>query len=129
MIFEVLTQQGLSYRGEAEFTLIQNEQGQIGILDNHIPIILHVGKGYFKFAKGKDLNFLVVEQAIVEFKDNYLKILALEAHMEQTLEMAQVTFEQAKKEKLEKTKKENVDFSKQERELKDAIRKSRAGQL
>jgi len=129
MIFEVLTQQGLSYHGEAEFTLIQNEQGQIGILDDHIPIILHVGKGYFKFAKGKELNFLVVEQAIVEFKDNHLKILALEAHMEQTLEMAQITFEQAKKEKLEKTKKENVDFSKQERELKDAIRKSRAGQL
>jgi F-type H+-transporting ATPase subunit epsilon len=129
MIFEVLTQQGLSYKDEAEFALIENEQGQIGILNDHIPIIIHIGKGYLKLEKGKDLVFIVVEQAIVEFKDNYLKVLALEAQMGQTLEKAQVTFNQAKKERLEKTKKENVDFSKQERELKDAIRKSRAGQL
>jgi len=129
MIFEVLTQQGVSYKDEAEFSLIQNEQGQIGILNDHIPIIVHIGKGYLKFAKGKDLSFLVVEQAIVEFKNNHLKILALEAQMGQTLEKAQLAFDKVKKEKLEKTKKENVDFSKQERELKEAIRKSRAGQL
>jgi F-type H+-transporting ATPase subunit epsilon len=129
MIFEVLTQQGLSYKDEAEFALIQNEQGQIGILNDHIPIIVHIGIGHLKFEKGKELVFLVVEQAIVEFKDNHLKVLALEAQMGQTLEKAQTTFNQAKKERLEKTKKENVDFSKQERELKDAIRKSRAGQL
>ncbi len=34
-----------------------------------------------------------------------------------------------KKEKLELTKKENIDFSKQERELKENIMKSKAGQL
>ena len=129
MRFKVLTQQGKSYQDEIEYVIVKNQEGELAILKDHIPIILHVLDGYLKFVQDKNETFLVVEQAVVEFKDNLLTVLALEAQIGQTLEKAREAFDNMKKEKLELTKKENIDFSKQERELKENIMKSKAGQL
>ena len=129
MKFKVLTQQGKTYQDEIEYVVVKNQEGELAILEDHIPIILHVLDGYLKFVQEKNESFLVVEQAVVEFKDNLLTVLALEAQIGKTLKNATDAFDKMKKEKLELTKKENIDFSKQERELKENIMKSKAGQL
>ncbi len=129
MKFKVLTQQGKTYQDEIEYVVVKNQEGELAILEDHIPIILHVFEGYLKFVQEKNETFLVVEQAVVEFKDNLLTVLALEAQIGKTLKNAKEAFDKMKKEKLELTKKENIDFSKQERELKENITKSKAGQL
>lgn len=129
MKFKVLTQVGKTYTDEIDYVIIRNEDGEMGILNNHIPIIVQIREGYVKFVQGKNESFLVVEQGVIEFKDNELTILALEAQIGQTLEKAKAAFNLMKKEKMEFAKKENVDFSKQERELRENIMKSRAGQV
>ncbi|MFA6800850.1 MAG: hypothetical protein WCR19_01925 [Acholeplasmataceae bacterium] len=129
MIFKVLTQLGETHQDEIEYAVVKNEDGEIAILKDHIPIILHVQQGYLKFIKAKEEIFMVVEQAVVEFKKNELIILALEAQIGKTLAKAQEAFEKNKKEKLELTKKENIDFSKLEKDLKENIKKSKAGHL
>lgn len=129
MKFKVLTQQGQTYQDEIEYVVVKNQEGELAILEDHIPIILHVLEGYLKFVQDKNESFLVVEQAVVEFKKNLLTVLALEAQIGKTLENARDAFDKMKKEKLEITKRENIDFSKQERELKENITKSKAGQL
>ncbi|MBU1094352.1 MAG: F0F1 ATP synthase subunit epsilon [Firmicutes bacterium] len=129
MIFNVLTQQGTSYTDETTYVVIHNEDGELAILDNHIPIILQIRTGYLKFVRDSYESFLIVEQGVVEFKDNELNILALEAQMGATFDQAQHAFDTMKKEKLQLTKKENIDFSKQERDLKENITKSKAGQI
>ena len=63
-----------------------------------------------KFVSKED-KYLVIEQGVLEFKDNELNILALEAQIGDTLETAKSTFDRAKREKLEITKKENIDYS------------------
>ncbi len=55
--------------------------------------------------------------------------MALDAEMGDTLDSTRTSFEKMKKDKLELAKKENIDLSKQERELKENIQKSKAGQL
>ena len=129
MIFKVLTQQGKTISDEINFAVVKSQDGEIGILDNHVPIVVSVKHGNVKLEKGTAVTYLVLEQAIVEFRDNVLSILALEAQMGQTLEQAKNAFDAMKKEKLEQTKKENIDFSKLEKELKENIMKSKAGQL
>lgn len=129
MIFKVLTQQGKSYSDEIDFAIIKNEDGELGILNDHIPIILQIREGYLKLVRDKAENYLVVEQGVVEFKDNVLSILALEAQMGATLDKAKHAFDHMKKEKLEMTKRENIDFFKTEKDLKENIRKSKAGSL
>ena len=129
MKFNVLTQQGKTYQDEIEYVVIKNDEGELAILKDHIPMIIHVLQGYLKFVMGNQETYLVVEQTVVEFKENILTVLALEAQMGKTLEQANRAFNQMKKEKLELAKKENIDFSKQEKELKENIMKSKAGQL
>jgi len=129
MIFKVLTQQGKSYSDEIDFAIIKNEDGELGILNDHIPIILQIREGYLKLVREKAENYLVVEQGVIEFKDNVLSILALEAQMGATLEKARHAFDNMKKEKLEMTKRENIDFFKTEKDLKENIMKSKAGSL
>jgi F-type H+-transporting ATPase subunit epsilon len=129
MIFSVLTQEGKTYTDEIDYVILRNEDGELGILNDHIPIIVQMREGFLKFVKGRNESFMIVEQGVVEFKDNLLTILALEAQIGATFEKANAAFIQMKKDKLELTKKENVDFSKQERELKENITKSKAGQV
>lgn len=129
MIFKVLTQEGKTYTDEIDYVIVRNEDGELGILNDHIPIILQIREGFLKFVSGKNESFLVVEQGVIEFKDNELNILALEAQIGHTLEQAKSAFDHMKKEKMELTKKENIDFSKQERELKENIIKGKASNL
>jgi len=129
MTFKVLTQLGETHQDTVEYAVIKNQDGEIAILKDHVPILLHVYDGYIKFVQSKQEIFMVLEQAIVEFKKNELTILALEAQVGKTLEKAQQAFDQRKKDKLELTKKENVDFSKLERELRENIKKSKSGHV
>jgi F-type H+-transporting ATPase subunit epsilon len=129
MIFKVLTQQGKTYSDEIEYVIIKSEDGEVGILSDHIPIIVKIQKGYLKLVKDKNESFLIVEQGVVEFKDNVLTILALEALIGATLDKAQTAFDNMKKEKIELTKKETVDFFNLEKDLKENITKSKAGQV
>jgi len=129
MIFKVLTQLGKTNQDEIEYAVIHGEDGELAILDHHVPIILHVFNGYIKLVKEKEEVFLVVEQAVIEFKDNILSIMALEAQLGKTLKNAQDAFQKMKNEKMQLVKKENVDFSKLERELKENIKKSKAGHV
>lgn len=129
MIFRVLTQEGKTFTDDFEFALIKNQDGELAILKDHIPIILHIYDGFIKFVNVKQEIFVVVEQAVLEFNNNELTVLALEAQVGPTLERASHAFDTMKKEKLEATKKENVDFSKQEKELRENIKKGKASQL
>lgn len=42
---DILTPTGIYYKGEAEYLSIRNEQGVLGILPNHIPLITTVVLG------------------------------------------------------------------------------------
>lgn len=129
MIFKVLTQEGKTFTDNFEFALIKNQDGELAILKDHIPIILHINDGYVRFSQAKEDLFVVMEQAVLEFKQNELTVLALEAQLGPTLERAKHAFDQMKKDKLEETKKENVDFSKLEHELRENIKKGKASEL
>ncbi len=129
MIFKVLTQQGKVLSDEIDFAVVKSQDGEVGILDHHIPIVISVKFGHVKLELKNQVTYLVIEQALVEFRDHVLSILALDAQIGQTLEQAKAAFDAMKREKLELTKKENIDFSKLEKELKENIMKSKAGQL
>lgn len=129
MRFSLLTESGQSYNQEVEYIVLRNQDGELAILKDHVPIIIPIHQGHVKLVNGNQLSFGVVEAGILEFKDNRASILALEGLMGETLEEVRIAFQKLKKDKLEMTKRENIDFSKQERELKENIQKSKAGQL
>ena len=51
MIFKVLTQEGKTYTDEVNYAVVKNQDGELAILKDHVPIILHINEGYVKFVK------------------------------------------------------------------------------
>lgn len=129
MKFDVITPYGSLYQDEIEYAVIYNDDGQTGILENHMPIVIHINLGYIKLVKKNRNVFIYVEHAIVEYKMQKLSILAIEAQMGKTLEKARETFLDEKAKRKQLTKKENIDYSRQERELRENISKSKAGSV
>lgn len=129
MKFDVLTPYGSIYKDEADYAVIYNDDGQTAILKNHMPIVINIVTGYVKLINQDIQIFIYLENAIIEFKQNNLKILAMEAQMGLTLEKAYQTFLDEKHRKEQLTKKENIDYTQQEHELRENIAKSRAGML
>lgn len=129
MKFSIKTQRGRAYEDTIDYVVVHNQDGEVAILKDHIPIMLSVKKGHIKLIKGQDVQFVVLEQAVVEFQQNVLSVLSFEAQIGNTLDEATSIYEKEKKERLELSKKENIDYSKLQKELMDAIKKSKAGQV
>lgn len=129
MIYQLLMPEGLIEKKEIDYAVIKNEDGQVGILQKHIPIILTVKEGYVKIVTDNKNEFIYVVDALVDFKDDLLTVLAIESAKGDTLEEATKAYNKWVKEKTEASKKMNIDYSTQERELKESIRKSRVGSL
>lgn len=129
MKFAVSTPYGIIYQDSVDYVVVYNEDGQTGILSNHMPIVIHVDLGYIKLTKAQRNVFVYVEHAVVKFKNNELVILAMEAQIGKTIDKARNAFLDEKNLKIQSVKRENVDYSRQEKELRENISKSKAGSV
>ncbi len=130
MKIKVICQTGTKFSDEIDYAVIQNNQGQMAIMNNHIPMITYVNKkGYIKLVSGTVTSYLVMSRGSVVYKENSLNVYALFVQIGKTLEEAIQAFDRAHKEESELSKKENIDYSKQERELREHIMNARAGHL
>lgn len=130
MSLSVMTQTGVKYNDLIDYVVIQNDDGQTAILQNHVPFLTTINKtSYLKIMKAGQESFIVSDRGMVTFNDNELIVFTLMIHKGKTLEEARIGFEETFKEALNDAKRDNVDFSLQERELKKSILKSQAGNL
>lgn len=128
MKYILITLEGVKNEKEINYAVITNQDGELAILKNHIPIVLSMEKGHIRLMEDNDISFVYIEQGVVKFSNNILEVLSVEAFQAKTLEEATSGFMKDREFKIEEEKKANVDFSKQERELRENIAKSRAGQ-
>lgn len=114
---------------EADVTSINvatDNVGEFGILKQFVPTICVFNNGYVNIKKADGEVYVVLKDALVEFNNDVLTILAKEASMALTLAEALASFKATIRERIEENKQLNVDFSLKEKELKDNIKKSRA---
>jgi len=130
MKFRLIVQDGIKFTEEIDYALIQTEDGQFAILDKHIPVVTSVNSsGFIKLVNNNVVSFVVVDRATVVFKQSQLDVFSLHAQIGATLEKAVAAFLRESSAQQEASKRENVDFSKQERELRENIMKAKAGHI
>ena len=126
----VSTHQGVLYNEEIDYVVVHSDvDGEYAVMKDHIPVMSVMDTGYVKLVKGNDEFFVVLQSAIFEYKDNLAQVLVQEAMIGKTYETAKEHLLEARKERLEKNKKESVDFTQKEKELRENIKKSGAGSL
>ena len=104
----VSTHQGVLYNEEIDYVVVHDQDdGEYAIMQNHIPVV----------------------SGILEFHDNFCTVTVQEAQAGRSPESTRVHLAEIRKERLEKNRKESTDFAEKEKELREHIKKARAGEL
>ena len=125
----VSTHQGVFLKEETEYILVHNSDGEFGILKNHVPVVAIIDNGFVKITNQNDIKFVSLCGSIFEFHNNEAVILAQEAAFASSLEEAKEILLKNRNSRIESNKKESVDFTKTENDLKNHMRTAQAGKL
>ena len=130
MQFNLYLYQGLVLSKEATKFLLKDKNGEVVIMDKHIPIVLSALEATLVVTlKNNETKYICLERGIVEFKQNTAKVLASLAVVKDSEKEAQTAFLEAKNTALNNAKKENNEFTILEKKLKDQIHLTKAGSL
>lgn len=125
----VSTHQGQLYNEDVDYIITHNQDGEFAIMNNCVPIISVIEKGYLKLVREKLEYYIIIVNGVLEYKNNLINVLAGEAHIGTTCESALEHLNIVRKERLEENKRLNVVSTGLERDLVDNVKKSRAGHL
>ncbi len=125
----VVTPNGTLYDGEVDYIVVDGNAGQMGILENHVPVVVPVREGFLKLVKGEIEAFYYMSGAILELNNNIATVIAQEATKGDTVEESKENFFQLRKKLKEENRQRLIDFTKLEKELAKSIKESKAGSL
>lgn len=63
---EIITPEGIVFKGDADSVVVPTDQGEMGILPGHIPLIARVAAGDLVLAKGDKREAVAVDNGFVE---------------------------------------------------------------
>ena len=129
MRFFVSTHRGKLYDEELDHIIVHMVDNEFAILKDHIPLVCVIPYGYIKMVLGNDVLYLALSNGVLEFKNNVATIIAQEAHAGKSEDSARDHLNAIRKERLELNRKDQGDFTKQESDLLDNLKKARAGRL
>ncbi|MBM77695.1 MAG: ATP synthase F1 subunit epsilon [Crocinitomicaceae bacterium] len=76
MEVQIVTPDKTIFSGKADLVVVPGSDGQIGILDNHAPLVSSMQKGQVKVRQGNDDQFFDIEGGVVEVLKNQVIVLA-----------------------------------------------------
>lgn len=125
----VSTHQGKLYDEVVEYVVVHNTDGEFAIMNHHVPVVAVMDEGYVKMVRDQAEYFIAIVNGILEFHDDIVSVLAQEAHIGTNKDSAKMHLEEFRKERLNQNRKEQVDFTQKEKELRAHLKNSKAGQL
>ena len=129
MKLSIVTPNGKYFDDTVDYVIIDGDNGQIGILENHSPIVLGVSNGFLKRVQnGKEYHY-ILNSAIVEFQNNILNVIAQEVAEGETLQEAEDAFVKLRKLHSSENTRKLMDFTKLERDLAKNIKEINASKL
>ena len=79
---QIVTPQGMVYESDADFVVGRSRDGDIGILPNHLPIIVPLEIDKFRVKRDdKNEDVIAVNGGVMEVRDNQVSILANSAEL------------------------------------------------
>jgi len=102
---EVITQEGLSFKGEVDLIMAPGHQGQIGILPGHIQLLTQLEPGELFILQGPSVSILAVSGGLLDVHQDQVTVMADSAVRAEEINIAKVekakqSAENALKEKL-----------------------------
>ena len=112
------------------YLLFKNEDGEVGILKDHVPIILLGKNGFLKIKyESKIEEYISYKNGIFKFYKNEAILLASIATKANSIIKSDNLLNEMLLKKKKNNQKEQIDFSKLEKELLENIKKGKAGSV
>lgn len=105
---------------DTDFVVARLDSGEMGFLINHTPVLGKITRDYIRY---KD-TYVIVENAIVDFNDNILTVIAQNAEVGTSVSDAIKNLEEKKEKYLKESKRKLVDFTEAERDLAKSIKEA-----
>lgn len=125
----IVTPNGLLYDGETEYIVVDGNDGQLGILFDHVPVVVPVREGFVKRVQNNQEYFYYVSGGILEFSNDVASVIAQEAAAGETLAIAKKCFEDIRHQQKEENRRKLMDFTQMEKELAQNLKEIRASKL
>lgn len=129
MRFTIASPKGLVCDQEIDYIVSSNKDGQLGILKNHLPIVVPISEGYLKTVTNGVEEFYAVSGAILEFSDNIISVIAQEAVYGKTKNEAFVNLEAERLTLKSENQRKMMDFTEMEKELALNLKEIKASRL
>jgi len=124
----IVTPKGEVINEEFDGITANGDQGEIGILENRLPIIIRISDGFVKAYKEKKTVFACINHGILDNDHNVVTIVCNEACLGETLEEAKANLDKQRELIKSQNKQHNVDFATAEKDLAKAIKESKASE-
>ena len=121
--FEVVTPSRILYSDEVELVVFETEKGQMGIMADHIPMLIANKMGILKVQKGKETKYAFISEGFFEIHTNKVDAIVDAAEWYDEIDIEQI--KALKKDAEEQLADEKTDKAIQ-LELKASIERSNA---
>lgn len=120
----IVTPNGVILSDEFSFVTASGDEGQVGILPNHIPLIMKISRGFVKLKKDNESIYVSLVNGILEQLNNNVNVIAQDGHIGSSYEEAESLRLQKLKERNDENKRLLVDFVDAEKELAKSIKEA-----
>lgn len=126
----IVTPDGELYNEDVDAIIVSSKNnGEYGILKDHMPIISTIDTGYIKMEQGDLVYYVVVINGVVENHANLITVIAQDAYIGTSKETALANLNEIRKIRIQENRKRNIEFAKAERELRKQIKQTGAGSV
>ncbi|HOI46245.1 MAG TPA: ATP synthase F1 subunit epsilon [Bacilli bacterium] len=120
----VVSPSGIIFEGDARYVVVSGNNGQLGILKNHVPVVVPITRGFVKVEQEETTTYVVIANGVLEQSDNVITVIAQEASLGADYEAASNKLIEMRKTRKAENQKRMMDFVQMEMELKKNIKET-----
>lgn len=126
--FNVVAPDGQILSKDVEFVLVRGEEGDLGILAHHAPLVAGLEIGVAQYIEGGQRHKLAVCGGFIEVIDNKVTILARAAEKAEDIDLPRALAAKERAEKRLKERRPETDLLRAESALKRAVARIKAAE-
>lgn len=114
---------------DCDFITASGDNGQIGILQNHLPTIMKISNGFVKVVTNDYEVYVAISSGVLDFNNNVCTVVCQNAVTGPTYEEAKYELDKIEADRIKNNKQKMVNFVDAERDLIKAIREANASKI
>lgn len=124
--FNVVAPDGQVLNKDIEFVVVPGENGELGILPNHAPLIAGLGIGVVRYTEGGKVKKLAISGGFMEVVNNKVTVIANTAETAEKIDLERAQAAKDRADRRMKERQPDTDIARAEVALKRAIARIKA---